>query len=118
SPEPLNAVRELNAGGRSAARLDDETVTSGLLAETVGPLVEVHGQHEQSRLLDERHQLELLDAFGDHGEPRREVAAAVAAWRENRTALTALALDPREVERRLELLRHEVEEIGAARLRE
>ena len=117
-PEPLIAVREVNAAGRSTARLDDETVTSGRLAEAVGPLVEIHGQHEQSRLLDEGHQLELLDAFGGHGELRHLVAATVEAWRENRTALTELALDPREVERRLELLRHEVDEIGGARVRE
>jgi DNA repair protein RecN (Recombination protein N) len=117
-PEPLIAVREVNAGGRSTARLDDETVTSGRLAETVGPLVEIHGQHEQSRLLDEGHQLELLDAFGDHAELRHEVAAAVGSWRENRVALTELVVDPRDVDRRLELLRHEVEEIGGARVRE
>jgi DNA repair protein RecN (Recombination protein N) len=117
-PEPLIAVREVNAGGRSTARLDDDTVTSGRLGEVVGPLVEIHGQHDQSRLLDESHQLELLDAFGGHAALRVEVAGAVGAWRENRIALTELALDPREVERRLELLRHEVEEIGGARLRE
>ena len=114
-PEPLIAVREVSAAGRSTARLDDETVTSGRLAETVGPLVEIHGQHEQSRLLDAGHQLDLLDAFGELGELRHEVAAAVATWRENREALSALAVDPREVERRLELLRHEIDEIGAAR---
>jgi DNA repair protein RecN (Recombination protein N) len=117
-PEPLIAVREVNAGGRSTARLDDETVTSGRLAETVGPLVEIHGQHEQSRLLDEGHQLELLDAFGDHAGLRHEVAAAVGSWRENRVALTELVVDPREVDRRLELLRHEVEEIAGARIRD
>ncbi|HLX35326.1 MAG TPA: DNA repair protein RecN [Candidatus Limnocylindrales bacterium] len=116
-PEPLIAVREVQASGRSTARLDDETVTSGRLAETVGPLVEVHGQHEQSRLLDEGHQLELLDAFGGHGELRREVLSAVSAWRENRSALAELSIDPREAERRTELLRHEVEEISAARIR-
>jgi len=115
-PEPLIAVREVNAAGRSTARLDDDTVTSGRLGEVVGPLVEIHGQHDQSRLLDEGHQLELLDAFGSHGGLRAEVAAAVGSWRANRIALTELALDPREVERRLELLRHEVEEIGGARL--
>ena len=114
-PEPLIAVREVSAAGRSTARLDDETVTSGRLADAVGPLVEIHGQHDQSRLLDAGHQLDLLDAFGELGELRHEVAAAVAAWRENREALSTLAVDPREVERRLELLRHEIDEIAAAR---
>jgi len=117
-PEPLIAVREVGASGRSTARLDDQTVTSGRLGETVGPLVEIHGQHEQSRLLDAGHQLDLLDAFGDLRELRRQVSAAVAAWRENRDALSELAVDPREVERRLELLRHEIDEIAAAQPRD
>jgi len=116
-PEPLIASREISAGGRSTARIDDQTVTASRLAETVGPLVEIHGQHEQSRLLDEHWQRDLLDAYGDHADLRREMAASVARWRENRTALADLALDPREVERRLALLGHEVEEIAGARLR-
>jgi DNA repair protein RecN (Recombination protein N) len=116
-PEPLIAVREVGANGRSTARLDDQAVTAARLGETVGPIVEIHGQHEQSRLLDERWQRELLDAFGGHETLRAEVARAVERWRDNRAELSSLALEPREVERRLELLRHEVEEIAGARLR-
>ena len=52
-PEPLIAVREVAASGRSTARLDDSTVTAARLADEVGALVEIHGQHEQGRLLDE-----------------------------------------------------------------
>ena len=117
-PEPLIAAREVGANGRSTARIDDQAVTAARLAETVGPLVEIHGQHEQSRLLDERWQRELLDAFGDHAELRTDMARAVERWSENRAALSGVAIEPREVERRLELLRHEVDEIGGARLRE
>ena len=45
------------------------------------------------------------------------MAAAVERWRENRAALDAAALDPREVARRLDLLEHEAAEIAAANLR-
>jgi DNA repair protein RecN (Recombination protein N) len=116
-PEPLIAAREIGVRGRSTARIDDQAVTAARLAEMVGPLVEIHGQHERSRLLDARWQRDLLDAYSDHAELRQAMAAAVARWRENRTALAELAIDPREVERRIELLRHEVEEIAGARLR-
>ena len=117
SPEALIATRELSASGRSSARLDDETVTAARLAETVGPLVEIHGQNEQSRLLDERWQRDLLDAFGGHDSERRAVAEAVGRWAENRSALSSLVADPREVSRRIELLGHEIEEIQAGHLR-
>jgi DNA repair protein RecN (Recombination protein N) len=116
-PEPLIATRELGASGRSTARLDDETVTASRLADSVGPLVEIHGQHEQSRLLDERWQRDLLDAFAGHAPLRAAMAAAVERWAENRAAMDELVADPREVARRMELLGHEVEEIGAARLK-
>ena len=116
-PEPLIASREVGASGRSTARIDDQAVTAARLAETVGPLVEIHGQHEQSRLLDERWQRELLDAFGGHAELRQDMGRAVERWSENRAALADVSIEPREAERRLELLRHEVEDIAGARLR-
>ena len=116
-PEPLIASREVSAGGRSTARLDDESVTAGRLALATGGLVEIHGQHDQQRLLDEEWQRDLLDAFGGHAGQRLLVAGVVDRWRENRAALTALTLDPREVMRRLDLLEHESGEISGAHLR-
>lgn len=116
-PEPLIAVREVSAQGRSTARLDDETVTAGRLAAATGRLVEIHGQHDQQRLLDEDWQRDLLDAHGGHGDARAAVAAAVDRWRANRSALAELAMDPRELLRRLDLLEHEAAEIEAGGLR-
>jgi DNA repair protein RecN (Recombination protein N) len=115
-PEPLIAVRELTTGGRSTARLDDVATTASRLADEVGPLVEIHGQHEQQRLLDERWQRDLLDAFGGHAALRLAMADAVERWRANRAAMAELEIDPRELARRLDLLEHEAEEIAAARL--
>jgi DNA repair protein RecN (Recombination protein N) len=116
-PEPLIAVREVTAAGRSTARIDDETVTAARLAEVVGPLVEIHGQHDQQRLLDPRWQREVLDGYGGLDEAVSAVERAVSRWRANRATLDALILDPREQARRLELLEHEATEIAAARVR-
>ena len=116
-PEPLICVRDVTAAGRSTARVDDEAVTASRLAEVAGRLVEIHGQHDQQRLLDERWQRELLDAFGRLDQERRAVAAAVSAWRTNQAALAELALDPRELARRLELHDHQADEIASARLK-
>jgi DNA repair protein RecN (Recombination protein N) len=117
SPRPLAVAREVAASGRSTARLDDEPATAGRLADEVAPLVDVHGQNDQQRLLDERWQRDLLDAYGGHEAARAAVAAAYERWAANRAALDGLALDPREVGRRLEMLEHEAAEIEAADLR-
>ena len=115
-PEPLIAVREVAPSGRSTARLDDATVTAARLADEVGPLVEVHGQHDQRRLLDERWQRDLLDGFGGHGELRdgdgrgrralaREPRRARRSWRSTRARSPGGSSS----------LEHEAEEIAAAR---
>lgn len=116
-PEPLIALRELTTGGRSTARLDDLATTASRLADEVGPLVEIHGQHDQQRLLDERWQRDLLDAYGGHGAARGSMADSVERWRANRAALAELAIEPRDLARRVDLLEHEAAEIAAARLR-
>jgi DNA repair protein RecN (Recombination protein N) len=113
----LLCVREVGANGRSSARLDGEAVPAARLAEVAGPLVEIHGQHDQQKLLDERHQRDLLDAYGGLEALRLAVRAAVEAWRANEAALGELALEPRELVRRLELAEHEADEIDAAQLR-
>jgi DNA repair protein RecN (Recombination protein N) len=116
-PEPLIASREVALSGRSTARLDDEAVTAARLADVAGALVEIHGQHDQQRLLDERWQRDVLDSFGGHEALRDAVAAAVDRWRANDAAIAELQLDPRELARRLEINEHEAAEIEAARLR-
>ncbi len=113
----LVCVREVNVNGRSSARLGDETVTAARLAEVAGPLVEIHGQHDQQQLLDEHRQRDLLDAFGGLEPQRLAVRTAVETWRTNEAALRELALDPREFVRRLELAEHEAAEIESAQLR-
>ena len=117
SPEPLICVREVSAAGRSTARIDDESVTAARLAGVAGRLVEIHGQHDQQRLLDERWQRELLDAFGGLEAERAATTASVETWRANQTALSELALDPRELARRLELQEHQLAEIDGAKMR-
>ncbi len=116
-PEPLICTREVSASGRSTARVDDSAVTAARLAEVAGPLVEIHGQHDQQRLLEAAHQRDLLDAHGGHGDLRARVALAVEAWRANRAALEALEGEPRTTARILELHEHEADEIESAGLR-
>jgi DNA repair protein RecN (Recombination protein N) len=106
--------REIAADGRSVARVNDRTVTVGGLAALGGRLGEIHGQHDQQRLLEPAHQLTLLDSFGAHGELVERVASAHHAWRATAAASAELLADPHDLARRVELLRHQTDEISAA----
>jgi DNA repair protein RecN (Recombination protein N) len=109
--------REVGSDGRSVARVNDRAVTIGSLAGLGGRLGEIHGQHDQQRLLEPARQLSLLDGFGGHAGLVAEVEQRHRAWRASVAAAAELVTDPRELARRLELLSHQVDEITAAALR-
>ena len=72
------------ADGRTRAFLNDNPVSATLLRDVGEKLVEIHGQHDDRALTDEREHRRLLDAFGAL-EPT--VAAVGAAWSDWRRAL-------------------------------
>jgi DNA repair protein RecN (Recombination protein N) len=106
--------REVAADGRSMARVNDRAVTVGGLASLGARLGEIHGQHDQQRLLEPARQLALLDGFGAHVALLGAVADAYRAWRATVAAGTELLTDAHELARRVELLRHQVDEIASA----
>ena len=106
--------REVGADGRSVARLNDRTVTVGSLAALGARLGEIHGQHDQQRLLEPARQLALLDGFGAHRQLVTAVAEAHRAWRATVAQAAELVTDAHELARRVELLRHQVDEITTA----
>lgn len=117
APDELMLAREVRATGRSIARINGRAVTTGLLGEVGGLLVDVHGQGEHLSLLREREHIGLLDRYaGLHGQAT-ELAELVRRVRGVRRELEGLRQDERERARRIDLLTFQVEEIGAAALR-
>ena len=106
--------REVGADGRSAVRVNDRAVTVGGLASLGASLGEIHGQHDQQRLVEPGRQLALLDAFGGHASLVTAVADAHRAWRSAVAVSAELLTDDRELARRIDLLRHQVTEIADA----
>lgn len=113
----LVVAREIASDGRSRAWINGRPATVGMLRELGELLVEVMGQHESQRLLWPQTHLEVLDAFG--GTPlqslRREVAERVQRREALRAERAALVTGERERLARVDLLRHQVQEIDAAR---
>ena len=106
--------REIGADGRSVARLNDRAVTVGGLTALGARLGEIHGQHDQQRILEPARQLTLLDGFGGHAAAVAEVGVRHRAWRASVAASAELFTDAHELARRVELLRHQVDEIASA----
>ena len=105
--------REITAQGRSRAFVDGLLVTASQLRETAGGLVDLHGQHEQQRLLDPDTHLETLDQFGELLAARTLVAERWADLRRLREAFGRASMDARERGARLEWLAFQIAEFAA-----
>src|SRR5213594_2253168 len=109
--------RELARSGRHRAFVNDSPVTVGLLERLGEQLAEIHGQHEHQRLLQPLAQLELLDRFADAEDAVARMAALHAEYRAAAEELERLRGADRDRAQREDLLRFQVSELDAARLR-
>ncbi|MCL2332236.1 MAG: DNA repair protein RecN [Actinomycetia bacterium] len=88
----LVAARTLMVGGRNRCLLDGDLSTVGALAETIGPLIDLHGQHDHQELLHPSNHLDYLDrsAAARIAPLQSAYQEALEAWREAREAREAL----------------------------
>jgi DNA repair protein RecN (Recombination protein N) len=114
----LMLAREVRSGGRSVARINGRAVSTALLGEIGGLLVDVHGQGEHLSLLREREHIGLLDRYAGLEAKQGELSEVVRHLRAVRRELEALRQDERERARRIDLLAYQVGEIRAAHLKE
>lgn len=84
------ASRTVNASGRSRAHLGGRSVPAATLAEFTAPLLTIHGQNDQLRLLAPDQQLAALDRF----DPA--IAPLLTAYREAWGTWRTLAKDLRQ----------------------
>ena len=114
----LYLSREVQAGGRSVARINGQPVPLSTVQAIGERLVDLHGQHEHQSLLNPSRHLEFLDRW--LGEPalslRAQTREAVLALRQAERELQELTERAREREQRLDLYRFQLEEIRAANL--
>ena len=110
--------RSLNADGRSQCRVNGRTVPTGVLREAGCLLINIHGQHENQKLLDSVSHRDLVDRYAGNVDA---LNAYGAAWTERRriaAELDGIRRDDAERARLTEMLEYQIREIDAARLRD
>lgn len=110
--------REFNLDGKNSVRINGSPVTLSMLKE-IGPLlVNIHGQHDSASLLSKKSHMGFLDEFG--GEKLltalKEYTEVYTEYKEVKAALEKLDTDETEKERRMDLLKYQIEEIEVANL--
>ncbi|MEJ7838187.1 MAG: DNA repair protein RecN [Thermomicrobiales bacterium] len=110
----LILTREIQASGRSSARINGRMVTASVLAEIGSHLVDIHGQSDHLSLLQATTQRNMLDEYAGLSILRHQVAVGVQKVREARCRLSELERGSRDHIQRLDLLRYQVTEIEEA----
>ena len=115
-PNVLILAREIRRSGHNVCRVNGRAVRLSDL-ETIGQhLIDIHGQSEHLSLLQERTHLDFLDRYAGLGATRAAYAQQVRALRAVRHELDDLLRNERELNRRVDLLRYQIDEIAAAHL--
>lgn len=99
--------------GRSRAFVNGRPASNAQLKDLGDLLVDIHGQHAHQSLLRANDQRALLDAYGGHGELALAVATAYRDYRALERRLSELETAGTERAARLDLLRFQVDELGA-----
>ena len=105
---------------RSVCRVNGETVSSKVLRELAGLLIDIHGQHDSQILLQTKRHLEILDGYAAQmlAGKKEQLKDAWHRYSALERELEENTLDEASRKRQLSLAQFELEEIENARLTE
>jgi DNA repair protein RecN (Recombination protein N) len=106
--------RIFSAAGSNRQLINGSQTTLAFLKEIGDGLVDLHGPHDHQSLLARDLQLQLVDAFGDHGKVGDQYQAEYRKWCELREQLRELTQETSQ--ENLDLWRHQLSELQGAAL--
>ncbi|MCI8808765.1 MAG: DNA repair protein RecN [Oscillibacter sp.] len=108
--------REISGDGKNACRVNGRPLTVAQLRQIGGELLNIHGQHDGTQLLDEEQHGAYLDRFGRTDAPLEAYRRVYASMAELRSQINALQMDEAEKARRVDSLRFQIDELERAEL--
>lgn len=111
SSEDALLRREIAVDGKSRVYMNGAVITLGALRQAASLLLEMHGQHDQQKLLDAECQLDALDSYCSGGMLRDRVAKLYQEYRALSNRLRVVTMQKEERDYRLEFLHTAVKEI-------
>lgn len=108
--------REVQADGRSSARIGGRPVSASALRDIGRSLITIHGQHNNQSLLSPDTHVRYLDAFAKNGELLESYAESYREVSKLRSELASLQSAEKEKEGRIDYLTYQIEEIERAQV--
>jgi DNA repair protein RecN (Recombination protein N) len=114
----LIITREISLSGRNICRINGIMSTASILKEIGSRIIDMHGQYDNQSLLRDETHLELLDSFGGSNveKLRMEYSKLLEQYKDIKNTLKSLAGNEGEQERKIDLLKFQIEDITKANL--
>ena len=109
-------ARKISADGKSACRINGSPVPATVLRDLGAALLDIHGQNDGRKLLDEGAHLAYLDIFSGLENQAEEFLATYKKLKAKKSEIEKLSMDESEKERRIETFKQQIGEIQRARL--
>ena len=113
----LTLSREIRMEGRSIARVNGRSVNLSIQSEIGAALVDVHGQSEHLSLLKVKSHRQLLDRFAGNSTLLQDYQKHYRIWSDLKDELLELERVQSSAEERADILRYQIGQIEAAKLK-
>ena len=126
-PKDINAIdgniiisREIYSNGRNMCKINGRMVTVNELRNFMSRYIEIHGQNDNQQLLDSRTHKEYLDNFAGETlvQLKQDYKSKYVRYNEIRRELRENYGDEKEKQRKLDLLKYQLNEIEEAKLKD
>jgi len=118
--ENIIIAREIYQNGRNICKINGKMVTLTELKEFGKKLIDLHGQHDNQSLLDDKTHIDLLDGFAGTKlyKLKEEYTKYYNQYKDINAKIKSNYGNEQERARRLDLLNYQIEEISSSNLKE
>lgn len=118
--EEIIISREINISGKNMCKINGRMVTVNELKNFMSRVIDIHGQHDNQCILEVSSHIKYLDEFSENeiSTLKKEYVKLYNEYLQTKDELSKNYGDEKEKQRRLDLLRYQVNEIEMANLKE
>lgn len=106
--------RKLSLSGKGLIKINGKPFTATALREISSLLINIHGQHDNQALLNPERHCDFVDSVADNGDLKQEYYACFKKLNKIRRELNSLITDEGEKERKIDLLKYQINELSSA----
>lgn len=120
SKEDIIVSREININGKNMCKINGRMVTVSELKEFMSTIIDIHGQHDNQSLLDVTKHIKYLDDFAGNEilNLKNQYSIVYNQYINLKNEIAKNYGDEKEKQRKLDLLRYQLNEIEEAQLKE